>query len=66
MSQAQAKEEVKVDLALIVPTLLTHKDQTAYLRVGLTGFPLQTKEEPLVPVNMVLVIDLSNSMFGAS
>lgn len=64
MSQAQTKEEIQLNTTLVVPVLLADKCQMPYLRIGLTGFHLHTKKEPLVPVNMGLIIDTSNSMIG--
>ena len=64
MSRTQVKEKIQLDIALVAPVLLTNQCQTVYLRIGLTGCYLQTKKEPLVPVNMALVVDTSNSMQG--
>jgi len=57
-------EKIQLDIALATPILLAEKRQSAYLRVGLTGFHLPTTKEPLVPVNLALVIDKSSSMQG--
>jgi Ca-activated chloride channel family protein len=45
------------------PLLLAEKTQTAYLRIGLTGCPLE-KLKQRTPVNVALVIDKSGSMSG--
>ena len=58
------QEEIQLDVALVVPMLLANQCQTVYLRIGLTGFDLQTITEPLVPVNLALVVDTSSSMRG--
>ena len=57
----QTSEEITLNVALVIPVLSTNQRQTIYLRIGLTGFYLQTKKEPLGPVNMALVIDTSMS-----
>ncbi len=53
--------QVKLDVSMAQPTLVAGKKQTAYLKVGLTGFKFQTdKKRP--PVNVALVLDKSGSM----
>lgn len=45
------------------PYILVETPQTVYLRIGLTGCPLETlRERP--PVNVTLIIDKSGSMSG--
>ncbi|NLW85128.1 MAG: VWA domain-containing protein [Phycisphaerae bacterium] len=45
------------------PLMLEQKIQTAYLRIGLTGYPLEAVQKRS-PVNIALVIDKSGSMSG--
>jgi len=55
--------QVKLDVSMAQPTLIAGKKQTAYLKVGLTGFKFQSdKERP--SVNVALVLDKSGSMKG--
>jgi len=63
-SQAlQAAEQVKVDVALAKPYLLAGQKQTNYLRVGLTGIPINDSGRR-TPVNVAIVLDKSGSMTG--
>jgi Ca-activated chloride channel family protein len=59
---AQA-DQVKLNVALGKPFLLADKPQTAYLKVGLTGFEMKDEAER-TPVNVAVVIDKSGSMSG--
>lgn len=45
------------------PLLLAEKTQTAYLRIGLTGCPLE-RLKSRTPINVAIVIDKSGSMGG--
>jgi Ca-activated chloride channel homolog len=58
----EAAEQVKVDVALAKPYLLAGRKQTTYLRVGLTGFPIDAARR--TPVNLAIVLDKSGSMQG--
>ena len=60
---AQAAEQVKVDVALAKPYLLAGQKQTNYLRVGLTGIPINDTGRR-TPVNLAIVLDKSGSMTG--
>jgi len=62
VSTVQAKQ-VQVDVAMGQPILLAGKKQTAYLKVGLTGFAW-SKQGERTPTNIVLVLDRSGSMSG--
>ena len=55
--------QVRLDAAMDKPVLLADKKQTAYLRVGLTGFAME-KDQQRTPVNIAIVIDKSGSMNG--
>ena len=55
--------QLKLDVAIDKPVLLADSKQNAYLRVGLTGFALETDQQR-APVNIALVIDKSGSMEG--
>jgi len=59
----KAAEQVKVDVALAKPYLLAGQKQTSYLRVGLTGLPINDSGRR-TPVNVALVLDKSGSMQG--
>ncbi|MBN1816732.1 MAG: VWA domain-containing protein [Sedimentisphaerales bacterium] len=56
--------QLKLEAAVSHPVLLADKQQTAYLRVGLTGFAMD-KSSGRAPVNVAIVIDKSGSMSGA-
>ena len=55
--------QLALDAAMNKPILLADKKQTAYLRVGLTGFELE-QTMCRTPVNIAVVIDKSGSMSG--
>jgi len=57
-----AAEQVKVDVALAKPYLLAGQKQTSYLRVGLTGLPINAGRR--TAVNVAIVLDKSGSMTG--
>ena len=54
--------QVTLDVGLGTPFLLGGKKQTTYLKMGLTGFPLEGVRR--TPVNVAIVIDKSGSMSG--
>lgn len=56
-------DQVKLNVALGKPFLLAGQKQTAFLKVGLIGFPL-VGEEQRTPVNVAIVLDRSGSMSG--
>ena len=56
-------EQVKLDVAMTKPFLIADKKQMAHMRVGLTGFEMQSEEER-PPVNVSIVLDKSGSMSG--
>lgn len=55
--------KAKLDVQLSTPVVLESHSQTAFLKVGLTGFPLEGTEYR-TPVNVAIVIDRSGSMAG--
>ena len=56
-------KQVKMEVGIGQPILIADKKQTAYLKIGLTGFELaKTGQRP--PTNIALVIDKSGSMGG--
>jgi len=55
--------QLRLNAAMGQPVMLAHKKQVAYLRVGLTGFKLPTRQDR-APVNVAIVIDKSGSMSG--
>lgn len=58
-----AEAQIKLDVAVGTPVLLAGEQQTAYLKVALTGFDLpQTRQR--TPVNVAIVLDKSGSMGG--
>ena len=56
--------QVKLDVSMAQPTLLADKKQTTYVKVGLTGFKMSSKEKR-TPTNVALVLDKSGSMSGS-
>jgi len=56
-------DQVKLNVGLANPVLLSGKKQTTYLKVGLTGFPMASAEKR-APVNVAIVLDKSGSMAG--
>jgi len=56
-------QEVVLDVSVTTPVLLARQSQTTYLRVGLTGFELDTRHQR-PPVNVAIVLDRSGSMDG--
>src|SRR6185436_311206 len=59
----KAAEQVKVDVAVAKPYLLAGQKQTSYIRVGLTGIPINDTGRR-TPVNVAIVLDKSGSMTG--
>ncbi|MFO8070754.1 MAG: VWA domain-containing protein [Polyangia bacterium] len=60
---AAASDSVRLDVSLGTPLVLSGATRTAYLKVGLTGFPLEGPARR-TPVNASIVIDRSGSMSG--
>ena len=56
-------EQVNLDFAATYPTMMAGEKKLNYLRVGLTGFDLPSKEQR-PPVNVAIVLDKSGSMQG--
>ena len=56
-------DQVKLNVALGHRLLKADRRQTTYLKVGLTGFTLESGRER-TPVNLVIVLDQSGSMQG--
>lgn len=56
-------EQVRLEVSLDKPTMLAGAKQPAYVKVGLTGFKLESKEKR-APVNVAIVLDKSGSMQG--
>ena len=50
----KASEQVKVDVAVAKPYLLAGQKQTSYIRVGLTGIPINDTGRR-TPVNVAIV-----------
>lgn len=55
--------QVRLDVSLDTPTMLADKKQPAFVKVGLTGFKLDSAEKR-APVNIAIVLDKSGSMEG--
>lgn len=55
--------QVKIKAGLATPVLQADKRQTAFVKVGLTGYPIASDERRL-PVNVAIVLDKSGSMTG--
>jgi len=56
-------EQVKLEAALGTPVVLAGQRQTAYLRVAMTGLPMEGGVKR-TPANVALVLDRSGSMQG--
>ncbi|HEX4997318.1 MAG TPA: VWA domain-containing protein, partial [Terriglobia bacterium] len=59
----KAPEQIKVNVGLAKPYLMAGQKQTNYLRVGLTGIPIDESGRR-TPVNVAIVLDKSGSMSG--
>lgn len=55
--------QVDLDVSMAQPTLIAQKEQTTFLKVGLTGFEITNAKERS-PVNVAIVLDKSGSMAG--
>ena len=55
--------QVRLEVSLDKPTMLAEKKQAAFVKVGLTGFKLDGKDQR-APVNVAIVLDKSGSMQG--
>jgi Ca-activated chloride channel family protein len=55
--------QVKLDVSMANPFLLAGPKQTTYLKVGLTGFEMNSSETR-TPANLAIVLDKSGSMQG--
>lgn len=60
---AKSTQQVHLDVGLSNPYILVKKNNIAYLKVGLTGFKLNSKNSRTA-VNVALVLDRSGSMQG--
>ena len=58
-----ASIQVQFDATISHPNLLSGKQQTTYIKVDLTGFEIEKRDER-TPVNIALVLDRSGSMSG--
>jgi Ca-activated chloride channel family protein len=56
-------KQVRLEVSLDKPTMLADKKQSAFVKVGLTGFRLESKDRR-APVNVAIVLDKSGSMQG--
>jgi len=56
-------EQVKLDVSPAYSVMKADQKQTAWMRVGMTGFKLESEKER-APVNLALVLDRSGSMQG--
>ena len=60
---AETSPKVQLSADLAHPRILAGKKMTTYLRVGLTGFDMESATKR-APVNVAIVIDKSGSMQG--
>ena len=58
-----AANQVKLNVAMAKPFLEAGQKQTAFFKIGLTGFDIQ-KDADRTPVNVAIVLDRSGSMSG--
>ncbi len=56
-------QEISFNVSVASPWLPAESEQTTYLKVSLTGFELQSRQER-TPVNVAIVLDRSGSMDG--
>ena len=56
-------KQISLNVDMGTPVMLAQKQQTAYIKVSLTGFE-QEKEADRTPANIAIVIDKSGSMQG--
>ncbi len=62
-AQTQVDFDIDVDVDVGEPVMIAGKPQVAYIKIGLTGFPIAGQvRRP--PVNLAVVIDRSASMSG--
>ncbi len=54
---------IDLDVAVDKPIVLRNENQIAYLRIGLTGFPMDDLQDRS-PLNVAIVLDKSGSMQG--
>lgn len=62
-ARAATADKVRMDVALGTPVVLAGGPQRAFLKVALTGFPLEAGARR-TPVNVSIVLDRSGSMSG--
>jgi Ca-activated chloride channel family protein len=60
---ATSAEQVRLEVSLDKPTMLADKKQAAFVKIGLTGFKLESSQKR-TPVNVAIVLDKSGSMQG--
>lgn len=63
VSGAATADRIKLDVQVGTPVMLEGLSQRTYVKVGLTGFPLEMGEVR-TPVNVAIVLDRSGSMSG--
>ena len=63
LTQTLEARQIDLDVALGTPVMLAGQKQTAYLKVGLTGFELPDDSQR-TPANVTVVLDKSGSMGG--
>jgi Ca-activated chloride channel family protein len=56
-------QQVQLDVAMSKSFLIADQKQLAHMKIGLTGFEMESKEER-PPVNVAIVLDRSGSMSG--
>ncbi len=62
-TQATWARQVQLDVSMAKPFLLAGEKQNTFLKIGLTGFKLQSRRDR-TPVNVAIVLDKSGSMSG--
>lgn len=55
--------QVRLEVSLDKPTMLANMKQSAFVKIGLTGFKLE-RNDKRAPVNVAIVLDKSGSMQG--
>jgi len=63
LAPGASARQIHLNVAMDKPLLLAGEKQTAHIRVGLTGFTMETGDKR-TPVNVAIVLDKSGSMSG--
>ena len=62
-TQTTWARQVQLDVSMAKPFLLAGQQHNTFLKIGLTGFKLQSQQDR-APVNIAIVLDKAGSMSG--